>query len=273
MLYWAKERAWIISQTQTVWTGNMSDHRMMSFLKNKSSASAYLKSQTLLLLLTLLMSSCNSTGNPDLVLKNILFIGNSYTDFNKGLDYQLLKFAPNSDMVRISPGGYTLQNHWEDANTLGVIRSKQWDVIILQEQSQTPVTNYNGFAEYVQKLNAEIKATGAETILFMTWERPDSIQYGVTTQALSNNYTYLGQQLGIKVAPVGLAFANALRERPDLVLYSSDGHPTLQGTYLTAAVFFKVIYGQSPVGINYTAGMSDEDALFLQTIATQTLEK
>ena len=246
---------------------------MMSYSKIKGSNFKHPKLQTILFLFVILISSCTSIGGPNIPSKKILFIGNSYTDFNKGLDYQLLKFAPNSDMVRISPGGYTLQNHWEDANTLGVIRSKQWDVIILQEQSQTPVTNYNGFAEYVQKLNAEIKATGAETILFMTWERPDSIQYGVTTQALSNNYTYLGQQLGIKVAPVGLAFANALRERPDLVLYSSDGHPTLQGTYLAAAVFFKVIYGQSPVGINYTAGMSDEDALFLQTIATQTLEK
>jgi hypothetical protein len=189
------------------------------------------------------------------------------------LDYQLLKFAPNSDAARISPGGYTLQNHWEDANTLEAIRSGKWDVVVLQEQSQTPVTNYKSFAEYAQKLNAEIKAAEAETILFMTWERPDSVQYGVTTQALSNNYTYLGQQLDIKVAPVGLAFANALRERPNLILYSEDGHPTPQGTYLATAVFYGVIFDQSPIEINYTAGLSDDEALFLQTIAAQILGK
>ncbi len=226
-----------------------------------------------ILLLALLLSSCASSGSSKPPSKKILFIGNSYTDFNKGLDYQLLKFAPNSDAARISPGGYTLQNHWEDANTLEAIRSGKWDVVVLQEQSQTPITNYKSFAEYTQKLNAEIKAAGAETILFMTWERPDSVQYGVTTQALSNNYTYLGQQLDIKVAPVGLAFANALRERPNLILYSEDGHPTPQGTYLATAVFYGVIFDQSPIEINYTAGLSDDEALFLQTIAAQILGK
>ncbi len=233
----------------------------------------YSKKPIVFLILALILASCSSIGNPTLPSNKILFIGNSYTDFNKGLDYQLLKFAPNSDAARISPGGYTLQNHWEDANTLEAIRSGEWDVVVLQEQSQTPVTNYKSFAEYAQKLNAEIKAAGAETILFMTWERPDSIQYGVTTQALSNNYIYLGQQLGIKVAPAGLAFANALRERPSLALYSADGHPTLQGTYLATAVFYGVIFDQSPVGINFTAGLGDDEVLFLQTIAAHTLGK
>lgn len=246
---------------------------MITYLKNRFSNFSYVKYPIFLVFQILLLSSCTSLGGPTLPQKKILFIGNSFTDFNNGLDYQLLKFASNADTARISPGGYTLQNHWEDANTLEAIRSGEWDVVVLQEQSQTPVINYKAFAEYAQKLNTEIKATGAETILFMTWERPDSVQYGVTTQALSKNYTYLGKQLGIKVAPVGLAFAKALRERPDLVLYSADGHPTLAGTYLATAVFYGVIYDQSPVGINYKAGMSDEDALFLQTIAAQTLGK
>lgn len=246
---------------------------MMACLKIKDSRCRYSKFPVLILLLVLLINSCTSIGNSNLPSKKILFIGNSYTDFNKGLDYQLLKFVPNSEAARISPGGYTLQNHWEDANTLEAIRSGEWDVVVLQEQSQTPVTGYKVFAEYAQKLNTEIKAAGAETILFMTWERPDSVQYGVTTEALSNNYTYLGQQLGIKIAPVGLAFANALRERPGLVLYSEDGHPTPQGTYLATTIFYGVIFDQSPVGINYTAGMNDDDVLFLQTIAAQTLGK
>ena len=244
---------------------------MMIFSKKRISLFRYFSAFALLLLF--LSSSCSSIGGANQPPKKVLFIGNSYTDFNNGLDYQFLKFAPNSEAERISPGGYTLQNHWEDANTMQTIRTGDWDVVILQEQSQTPVTDYKAFAEYAQKLNEEIKVSGAETILFMTWERPDSIQYGVTTSQLANNYRFLGQQLGIKVAPVGLAFANALQERPTLVLYSEDGHPTLQGTYLAVAIFYGIIYDQSPVGINYNAGMSDEDALFLQNIAAHALEK
>lgn len=242
-------------------------------VKRKMPMNRNFKILALFIFLTLILVSCTSIGGPNLPSKKILFIGNSYTDFNKGLDYQLLKFAPNSNAARITPGGYTLQNHWEDTNTLETIRSGNWDVVVLQEQSQSPVTSYKSFAEYAQKFNSEIKAAGAETILFMTWERPDSVQYGVTTQALSNNYTFLGQQLGIKIAPVGLAFENALREHPDLVLYSEDGHPTAAGTYLATAIFYGVIFDQSPVGNNYNAGLSNEDALFLQTIAAQALGK
>ena len=34
--------------------------------------------------------------------------------------------------------------------------------------------------------NEEIKKAGAETVMFMTWERPDNVQYGVTAQAVNN---------------------------------------------------------------------------------------
>jgi len=47
-------------------------------------------------------------------------------------------------------------------------------------------------------------------------------------------YNLAGAELNAKVAPAGLAFAQALRQRPDLALYSQDGHPTMVGTYLAA---------------------------------------
>ena len=220
-----------------------------------------------ILLLAFIASSCG----PKLPSKRILFIGNSYTDLNGGLDTHLLGFAPNSESMRITPGGYTLKDHWQDANTLDAIRSGKWDVVVLQEQSQNSVTNYYNFFEYAQKLDAEIKKAGAETIMFMTWERPDSTQYGVTAEAVNKAYTALGQQLGVKVAPVELAFSMALQERPDLKLYIDDGHPTPEGTYLTACVFYGFIFQQSPVGNSYGGDVSKEDKDFLQAIAAKAL--
>ena len=224
---------------------------------------------TFILLLAYITSSCG----PKLPSKRILFIGNSYTDLNGGLDKQLLGLAPNSKVSRISPGGYTLQNHFEDANTLEAIRSGDWDVVVLQEQSHNPVTRYYNFFEYAQKLDAEIKKAGAETVMFMTWERPDSVQYGITTQTLYKAYTALGQQLGIKVVPVGLAFPMALQERPDLKLYIEDGHPTPEGTYLAACVFYGFIFEQSPLGNSYGGDVNDENKAFLQGIAEKVLGK
>ena len=70
------------------------------------------------LIFILLLAYITSSCGPKLPSKRILFIGNSYTDLNGGLDTHLLGFAPNSKSARITPGGYTLQNHWENANTL-----------------------------------------------------------------------------------------------------------------------------------------------------------
>lgn len=231
--------------------------------------------QTLLFIFFLIVfaNACSFSGNSNLPAKRVLFIGNSFTAFNGGIDKLLTGLAPNTFTSSITPGGFTLQQHWETSDTLKQIQSGDWDIVILQEQSQTPIINYYNFFEYAEKLNEEIKKSGAETIMFMTWERPDSVQYNVTTEAIDKAYTALGQQLDVKVAPVGLAFSNALRERPDLKLYIEDGHPTLAGSYLATCVFYGMIYGQSPIENSFDAGLNNTDKLFLQTIAAKTLGK
>ncbi len=212
----------------------------------------------------------NSRAAATPIPKRILFIGNSFVDFNGGIDSYLRKMAPNTVASRIAPGGYTLKHHWNDAKTLDVIRSGGWDVVVLQEQSQTSVVNAADFFDYARKLDSEIKRVGAETILFMTWERPDSIRFGVTTENLARAYQTLGQQLGAKVASAGIAFSRVLHERPTLNLYSRDGHPTVTGTYLAACVLYQTIFRQSPVGNSYSAGITEEEKDFLQRIAAQT---
>lgn len=80
------------------------------------------------------------------------------------------------------------------------------------------------------------------------------------------------RELGATVAPVGLAFARSRIERPDLVLYSSDGHPTSQGSYLAACVLYGVIFGESPLGNSYRGGQGNmDDARHLQRVASETL--
>jgi len=202
--------------------------------------------------------------------RRILLLGNSYVDFNGGIDLVLREMAPNSVTSRIAPGGYTLKRHWSDPNTLNAIRAGAWEIVVLQEQSQTPVSYQSDFFAYAKELDAEIKKAGAETVLFMTWERPDSIKFGVTTENLAHAYRTLGQQLGAKVAPAGIAFSRALRERPNLHLYSQDGHPTVAGTYLAASVLYRTIFGRSPAGNSYSPRISDEEKNFLQGIAAQT---
>jgi len=82
----------------------------------------------------------------------------------------------------------------------------------------------------------------------------------------------IAQELGVSVAPVGVAWTTVRGAYPQLTLWQDDGsHPTMTGTYLAACVFYAVIFRQSPAGLNYTAGLPNETAQSLQTIAGQTV--
>ena len=203
---------------------------------------------------------------------HILFIGNSYTFVNGGIDKQLEGLAPSTETVRLAVSGYTLEKHWTDGKALQTIRQGGWDYVILQEQSQTPIFGQKKFYDFAREFDQEIRRSGAKTILLMTWERPDSSNYGVTTANLAAAYTMLGAELGAKVAPAGLAFARSLRGKPDLVLYSQDGHPTMDGTYLAACVLYGTIFEHSPAGNPYSdKSISTETRAYFQRIAAESL--
>ena len=80
------------------------------------------------------------------------------------------------------------------------------------------------------------------------------------------------------VIPVGLAFAQALKERPDLKLTVEDNrHPTAAGSYLEGAVIFAALTRTSPQGAPFLGGcekpLAKKDAQFLQTIAWKTVKE
>ena len=221
----------------------------------------------LVLCLIALLASCGSQP-----ATKVLFIGNSFTFYNGGIDAQLAEMAPSCRTQLLATGGYTLQKHWNDAAELQTIRSGRFSYVVLQEQSQTPVYGRALFATYAADFSHLIRASGSRPVLLMTWQRPDSAQWGVTTANLAAAYQAVGANIGAKVAPAGLAFANALALRPDLVLNNPDGHPTMDGTYLAACVVYGTIFGRSPVGIGYApAGISPEVRDFFQQVAAQTL--
>ena len=83
----------------------------------------------------------------------ILFIGNSFTFYNSGVDYHLQKMLDadkSTDSTtyiiqKIAVSSYTLQDHYNDSLTIRKIRSNKWNKIVLQEQSTRPMTNRDLF--------------------------------------------------------------------------------------------------------------------------------
>lgn len=174
------------------------------------------------------------------------------------------------NFVQITPGGCTIEKHWKDGKTLAAIQSRKWDYVVLQEQSQGPLLNRASMFDYGKKLNAEIEKQGANAILCMTWAYSDKPDDETT---LSKACLDLAMDINSKVAPVGLAWEQALWADKELVLHEEDKkHPNMTGSYLAACVFYATIYSKSPEGLPGSIGkLSDEVALQLQVIAWKVM--
>jgi len=80
-------------------------------------------------------------------------------------------------------------------------------------------------------------------------------------------------ELGLRVARVDKAIERSLQERP--VLYSwvegdEHGHANFLGSYLSAAVFYAMIFGESPEGLSFVYS-PEETSHYLQSIAAETV--
>jgi hypothetical protein len=124
----------------------------------------------------------------------------------------------------------------------------------------------------------QIEGAGATPIFFLTWAHrdglPESGLQDYQTMQFQVDIGYLGiaRELSAAISPVGYAWLLAKGQNPNLDLWQADGsHPSEEGTYLAACVFYAVIFRESPKGLTYQAGLSKETATFLQQISASTV--
>lgn len=206
-----------------------------------------------------------AAGNTALPHMRVLFIGNSFTFYNNGIDQVLRGLAPNTEVDSATKGGYRLRDHLGDSATMDKLRNGNWTAVVIQEQSQTPVWTYADFTSAAATMVAEVHKTGARPLLLATWARPDS--NGITTTALNSAFTKAGKRLGVPVVPAGNAFGASLAAHPEIVLNQADGHPSPAGTYLAGCVVYSSLFSVSPVGNTFTGGLDAGVASLLQQAA------
>ena len=208
----------------------------------------------------------------------LLWIGNSYTFFNDlpGLVGQLLADAGCAyRQEQYLHGGRTLLDHWRnEAGAPGLhpgkdeaalvarrrgrvaawLREPIWNGVVLQGQSREAfVENGRGgpeeFIAAAKQWADFVRATHPRARLFFyeTWARQATPEDQPTITKL---YAAAAAAVRGEVVPVGTAWAQVRRERPDLVLHLKDGsHPTPLGSYLAALVFYAVLTGRDPQGL------------------------
>ncbi|TKJ40707.1 hypothetical protein CEE37_07010 [candidate division LCP-89 bacterium B3_LCP] len=250
-----------------------------------------MRKSILLLVALFLLVGANAVNAQDDTLR-VLFLGNSYTGSNN-LPRLLIDLSQSGGRTvhteAVTPGGYWLEDHSSFTPSLTQISLGTWDYVVLQEQSQVPTIDYyryNSMYPSAEYLDTLIKSCGNDrTTFFMTWGRKYGGQQSIGAysspvfsdffhmqDSLSSAYTQIADELSAELSPVGNAWATALTLDPEVDLWQPDNsHPTLKGSYLAACVFYITFFDISPVGLSYTAGLSIEDALFLQNAAARTM--
>ena len=228
----------------------------------------------------LLLLAGASQGAPSV---SVLFVGNSLTQAND-LPTVLKRFAAESplhceiEIRSITPGGALFYNHWRNAKAVAMLREQHSDFLILQGQSTEPLSASQNFTYYAGLFKAEADRVQTATVLLSTWARPANDPYykdptsggsPAEMQArLNTAYASLAMNLTAKLAPAGLAFEYARRDAPSIKLLDGTQHPSPAGTYLAAAVLFRVLFDSSDISSTYYGGLPKETALSLQRVAS-----
>lgn len=187
-------------------------------------------------------------GTPE---QRILFVGNSYTFYNGGLDRLVMQIAQQRGRqiacVASTSGGKSLEWHWKEGNARQFIQATHFDWVVLQDFSLQPLDKRDLMFESARKFDPVIKTAGSRMALYMTWARQNRPQNQVQ---ITSAYTDVAQELDATVVPCGAAWQRVIRERPDIKLYRGDNsHPTAEGSYLNACMFYVALVKDDPRGL------------------------
>ena len=209
----------------------------------------------------------------------VLFLGNSYTYVNNlpQLVQQCFQSVGDDVIVNMSTsGGLTFQQHC--TFSLGFIMSGDYDIVVLQEQSQLPSFPESQFMQdsypYAQQLCDLIHQYNpdAKIYFYMTWGRkngdaqncqnfPPLCTYEGMDSLLYDRYMVMAADNQACVSPVGAVWHYIRDNYPDMELYQSDeSHPSYFGSYVAACCFYTSLTGQNPCDIQWNGTLTNTEA-------------
>lgn len=221
----------------------------------------------------------------------ILFLGNSftYTYDVPGLFQGLANAAGIPVLIdQNTQAGMAVANeqvtgHINSSVSQNKITSQQWDYIVVQDNQGNYVNNVGVIPSACGNANVtlynQIKANNPCTriIYFAGWGPEGGVFSGDNTTSCINriygNTIFLNDAaMNEIVSPIGKAWISSLSQLPSVDLFHADNvHPSLAGSYLTAATLFVSIFKQNPCSLNYTGGVSSSTAQTMRNIAWTTV--
>lgn len=208
---------------------------------------------------------------------NLLFMGNSHTSSHNlpQLVAQLLQSGISGAKVetRLASGYHFLDERLQHQASTKLLSDGNWSHVILQAQKYSTTGRYfyptDAAEEWIRRINAK----NARAIMFPEWPRRGNKEEG---QRIHQLHQSIAKAEPACVAPIGLAWEQALQDNPRLKLHSSDGnHAAFEGAFLTALVLYGTISAQDPADLGEISGikLSRDTQAELRQAASATLRQ
>lgn len=222
----------------------------------------------------------------------VLFVGNSYFYYGNSLHnhVQRMVVAGNSairagqlEYKSSTIGGASLAHHpieWlTEPGRIGV--KEPFQLVILADGSSQPLTEQRraNSRQLIRQHAETIRKRGGEVALYMThvYVAPHREVKPENLALTARHYIEAANEIKAIVIPVALAFEEAYRRRPGVVLHTDfDGsHPDILGTYLAACVTYATLYAKPCKGnaYNYYGRLKAEDVAFVQEVGDDVVKR
>lgn len=231
--------------------------------------------------------------NGEVKTQKILFIGNSYTYYNDMPEKIFEPFAKaagaNVTVTSITEGSRRF-SEWSNPNNeygarveAALTAANDYDIIVLQDRSVSPLSEYNTSLEGVKTLANRIRETQTDCkiYLYQTWGNPSSQgNYGGSIPEmearLRTAYEGFAAEIGATVSYVGKAFtyvyetynlATLGKDSPYWLYQDDNSHPLYMGSYLAACVHTATLLGIDPRTSTFNGSLDTATATLMKEIA------
>lgn len=216
-------------------------------------------------------------------MDRVLFIGNSFTYFNDMPDI-FSKLCEGAgipvEVERVVKGGWYLSRYADPENEMhpAILEAakKEWDYVVLQDQSLNPAANTEDFLSAARKL-AQLFPCRKKLVFYQTWAyeegsvklQSSGLTYEQMHEKLRDAYRQAVDELNALCVPAGDAFRLAHDQYYNkFSLYRADAfHPNTLGSYMIACTFFATLTGKSPLDCITPHGVALEHAASLRKLA------
>ena len=226
----------------------------------------------------------------------ILFIGNSFTYYNS-LHSLVKGFLTAANIpaytYEYAQGGISVgdtiqgnQNHMNNPLVYALIRNTDWDFVLLQDRQSRFIQDSGVFPQESLVIEGHLRIRDSlhyyHPCAKMLWFAGWGLKNGQAPQWPSGismidhiavNYRVLNDTAKDVIAPIGLAWKSAILNNPEIELWDPDWeHPSLAGSFLTAAVVYGVVSQGNPQLLPYSAGLAAQTADLLKSHAWSILD-